>query len=361
MKGNVYPDKSISGFIEKGVITSDTEICKDQIQPSSLDLRSGFGKKIWHMPYSSIPQGDLIRFLDAESTHNFQLTEKRFLHKRGVYIVELEEGLALPEGVSARSNPKSTTGRLDIHTRLLTEEGQVFDNVRESYKGKLFLEVVSNSFDLFLPPGFSFNQIRFFHGFPQSLNQGMLEYLARSEDLLVNSKGRAIPFEEFIQNGAVSLKLDLDPKDPGYIVREDAPPLDLSSNKNSLPFSQYFQKVNLIPNKGLVIGSDLFYLLKSGDGIQIPRDHCAEMLDISTDLGEFRAHYAGFFDPMFRATAVMEVRNSGPPFLLKNGQIISSLNFFALTEPPLKSYGKSRSSYQGQRGVKPAKFFNINK
>ena len=197
MEGNVYHDKAISGFIEKGIITPSTEVDKSQIQPSSLDLRCKFSGKIWHMPYSSLPQGDLVKFLDSESTHDFQLTENRFLHRGSVYVVELEEELVLPEGISARSNPKSTTGRLDIHARLLTENGKVFDNVREGYKGKLLLEIVSNSFDLVLPPGFSFNQMRFFRGLPQTLNQGMLEYLARSEDLLIDSKGKKISSKDF--------------------------------------------------------------------------------------------------------------------------------------------------------------------
>lgn len=361
MCGTVYTDTDISRFIKEGVILSRQRIRKEQVQPSSVDLRCSYGKRVWHMPYSFLPRENLSKFLNSNATHSFEMDRKRFFHKRTIYVIEQEESLNLPEDVLARSNPKSTTGRLDIHARLMTENGQTFDNVRRGYKGKLYLEMISNSFDLYIPPGFSFAQMRFLKdGVP--LEQGVLEYLTRAENLLTTPAGKPISSERFIHDGAVYLTLDLDPKDPGYIARNDAPALDLSSEKNSIPLSKYFQRVNLI-EEGLVIAPESFYLLKSGEVVRIPSDHCAEMVDIETSLGEFRAHYAGFFDPKFTSIAIEEVRNTSKSALLfRDKQSITSLKFFKLIGKPFTTYGeKIKSSYFEQTKVTPAKFFYIDK
>lgn len=359
MKGNVYTDKKIGDFIRDGVILSDNKIDDGQIQPSSLDLRCGFGKKIWHMPYASIPDGNLVDLLNSDSHQTLDLDKKIFLHKNTVYVIELEEKLNLPEEISARSSPKSTTGRIDVHVRLMTEDGMDFDNVRRGYNGKLFLEVVSNSFNLNLQPGYSFNQIRFFDEI-KKLDSGMLEYLARSESLLKKLNGDRINPENYIgNNGEVYIKLNLDSEDKGYVARSDcSETLNLPSEKASLPLSKYFQNV-IFNNDSLVIMPNSFYLLKSKEIANVPKDHCAEMVDISTNLGEFRSHYAGFFDPGWDDIAVMEVRNTSKiPFLLKNDQTISSFSFYKLIGECKNPYGAGiGSNYSGQREIKPAKFF----
>ena len=360
-------DEDIKNFINNGIIESDKEIEdteeKTQIQPSSLDLRCGFDKKIWHLPYSSIPTENLKGFLDSSQTHSFDLTEKRFLHKGAVYVLELEESLNLPSGISAKSSPKSTTGRIDVHTRLLTEDGNDFDNIEEGYDGKLFLEIVSNSMNLYLHPGYSLNQIRFFRGPKTEVNQKTLESLVKLENIMMDAKEKPISPEDYVNGNSLLLTLDLDENDPGYKLREDAPALDFTSEKNSLSLSKYFEKVNLI-NGNLVLNPHSFYLLKSKEIVSIPDDYCAEMVDISTELGEYRAHYAGFFDPGFKETAVMEVRNtSDVPILLRDGQRISSLKFYSLTGKPTRTYGEElKSSYNKQTGkVKAAKFFDMDK
>ena len=362
-EGTVYPDYRIHDFIEKDVVHSNTEINLNekggQIQPASLDLRCGFGKRVWHIPYSSNPSGkNLLDLLESKSTHSFLLDEKRFMHKQNVYIIELEEELNLPSGIFARSNPKSTTGRCDIHVRLLTENGQSFDQVKEGYKGRLFLELVSNSFDLEMSPGFSLNQIRFYRE-NDVLDQKSLRHLARGTPLLFDNNEDPLPRESYVMDGATSLTLDLEPNDLGYKSREDAPKLDLSSEINSLPLSEYFESINLCEG-GIVIIPDSFYLLKSRERSKIPEFYCAEMVDISTDIGEFRAHYAGYFDSGFDSISVLEVRNmSKTSILLNKGQMISSLKFYEMVDKPKTLYGECKNSnYQGQSQVRPAKFFH---
>lgn len=363
MHGRVLVDSEIKDLIREGNITTNSKRINTrrkggQVQPSSLDLRTGFGKNVWHVPYSSIPPGNVLDFLDSESTHSFELSEKRFLHKKSVYVFELEEGLYIPEHMSGRSNPKSTSGRLDVHGRLITENGKGFDDIAEGYNGRLFLELVSNSLDLFVPPGFLFNQVRFFDGVGSRLDQGMLEYLARSEPLLLDGNGKPLDSKEFVREGSVYLTLDLEK--PVYRLKDDAPSVDLSLGKESHPASEYFELVK--PGKeGLRIFPDSFYLMTSREVVRMPEDHCAEMADILTSLGEFRAHYAGFFDPCFNDFATMEVRNTGTTsFLLRHGKPITSLHFYRLNKSPSVTYGEEKgSSYVAGRTF--AKFFDPSK
>lgn len=360
MEGTVFADSEIKKLVKEGHITTSSKRINTrrkggQVQPSSLDLRCGFGKTVWHVPYASIPRGNVIDFLNSEATHEFDLTEKRFLHRRTVYVTELEEDLALPERVSARANPKSTTGRVDIHARLITENGQSFDDVPAGYEGRLFLEIVSGSLDLFLSPGYSFNQLRFFNENGEKLDQGMLEYLARSESLLLDAEGKPLDSKNFIRDGAVYLTADL--TKPVYRLRDDAPTLDLSARRKSYAASSFFERV--IPSKeGLIINPGSFYLLNSQEVVKIPDDHCAEMVDIETELGEFRAHYAGFFDPCFSDFSTMEIRNTGQTsFLLRHDRPVTSLNFYSLNGEPSALYGEKKgSSYFGGRVF--AKFFD---
>ena len=366
MEETVYPDYEIKRFIEQGIVKSRIPINLNdkggQVQPSSLDLRCGFeGKRIWHLPYSSIPpKGNLMDYLDSTCIERpLDLSKKRFMHKHAVYVVELEETLSLPPNISAKSSPKSTTGRCDPHARLMIEGGESFDNIPKGYNGKLFLEVVSNSLDLNLPPGNSLVQLRFRND-NQTLSQEELNQLQK-DDPFLSREGKPIYDGENFHDSAVFLTLNLDRNDPGYKVRDDAPPLDLSSLPQSLPLSDYFEKVKLT-KEGLVTIPGAFFLLKSHEVVKIPQQYCAEMLENITSLGEFRAHYAGYFDPGFNSIAIMEYRNTGKsPFLLRDGQQISALVFSKLTNEPRILYGKDKgSNYLEDNKVRPAKFFYID-
>lgn len=357
MKTGVYSDRDIKKMIESGHLESTVEINqneKGQIQPSSFDLT--IGEHLFCMPYSTIPHTDMDTYLSSRNDYIVDLNKNTFLHPDTIYVAELNESLNLPERVAARANPKSSIGRIDTHVRLLTNQGKSFDEVREGYFGKLYLEICSNTFKLSVPPKTSFNQIRFFDSDVKPLNQEMLEYLVRGNDLLLDENGTSLNIENFLDNDSLFSTINLKGSIPGYVARKDAPKLDLS--KRDLPLSQYFDKVGLV-DEGVIINKDSFYLFGGSEVTKIPTDHCAEMRDIDTKSGEFRAHYAGFFDPNFTANPVLEVRNSGPPFLLRHGQRITSFIYFKLKSNPEEVYGEAKdSNYQGQTGVKPAKYFN---
>jgi dCTP deaminase len=252
MKKGVYPDKEIRQLIEQGVITSSKEIQPSQIQPASIDLT--MGKILYHMPYSSIPKGNVDEFLNTRASYRVDLEKNGFLHKGNIYVAELNESLNLPPNIQAKANPKSSIGRIDVHVRLITEDGRYFDEVPAGYKGKLFLEIYPISFDIILSPNSSLNQIRFFDIETEKLSSGMLGYLSKYETLLTN-KGEKLQEDSFINDDFVQLTLDLSEDTIGYVARHDAPPIDLS--KRDLPLSKYFSKVNIV-NNGIIIQKILF-------------------------------------------------------------------------------------------------------
>lgn len=351
MTPGTYSDTDIKKALALGIVGSNREISEEQIQPSSLDLT--MSNKLWCLPYSSIPRLNMELFLEENSQYAVELRDGTFLHKNVVYIVELNEYLNLPDGVEAKSNPKSSTGRIDIHVRLLTNNGLYFDQVPAGYKGKLYLEIYSQTFDIIASPGISLNQIRIFDLGTKTLDDGMLRYLSRSEKLVIN-EGEGKVDDEVIEHDSVYLTLDLSGEESALIARHDAPPIDL--RRRDLELKSFFEKPNFT-KEGLIISPNSFYILSSKEIISIPIDHCGEMADISTKSGEFRAHYAGFFDPGFCAKAVLEVRNTGAPFLITNGQRIANIKFSKLKSPPIKTYGEGiGSNYQGQK-INPGKFF----
>ncbi len=362
MSVGIYSDKDIKELISNKTIDSGDPIKEKQIQPSSLDLRIGKGRG-YCMPYSSLPCGEknLEAFLKSNSLYSFGVTDNFFLHKNVVYVIPLQENLNLPEYLFGKSNPKSSTGRTDIHVRLLTEGGRSFDNISPGYKGRLWLEAYSRSFDLEVPPGISLSQLRIFDEGSRILDEKELVSIQKEEGILFNrnSKINGKSIIDYIEEGSiVSINLDLGEDVVGYVAKGNAPPVNLGGIQ---PRLEYFDEVRA-RNGEIVIATDSFYVFPSLEVIKVPQDLCAEMADIRTTLGEYRTHYAGFFDPGFRAKANLEVRNFGAPFLLRHGQKIASFVFYRLRRECERSYGEKglQSHYQGQR-VKLAKFFDMDK
>lgn len=358
----VFSDGGLKNLINEKVITSEYSIQENQIQPSSLDLRVDFDKKAFCMPYSSLPpQKDLVEFLKNNCSYEIQpSSESHFLHKGKVYVFPLIEELNLPGHLAARANPKSSTGRTDIHVRLITEQKGSFDNVPAGYKGKLWLEVIPSFFDIRIPPEYSLNQLRIFDKGIKPLSEEELLCEHREKGLLF-SKNRKLSLSNIVSDqigGRVDLGLNLRGKNFGYVTRLDTiKPVNLAQKQ---PASEYFKKISLVNKDRVVFQNNNFYILCSDEIIRIPEDMCAEMVDIDTGLGEFRSHYAGFFDPGFKATAVLELRNYGHPFSMTHKQKVAGFQFYRLKTPSEKIYGSEIGShYQSQKGPKLAKFFEM--
>lgn len=336
-----FQDSELQNLISNNKIISEQEIDDKQIQPASLDLR--VGKEGFCVPYSSLPNGNskLRDYFRNIANYKLNLRKDCFLHKGFIYVFKLNERLNLPDYLEAKCNPKSSIGRIDGHVRAITENTGGFDIIPAGYKGELWLEVYPTSFDFLIREGDTLNQLRIFNSkeikgskLEESLQNYSKRDILRHKDIYLD-----LSEEEFV----------------GYVAKPNSPPVDLS--KRNSPLSEYFDKVGA-KNKEIILQKGLFYLLNSKEIIEIPLEYCAEMSDIHTSLGEYRAHYAGFFDPGFKGQAVLEIRNLGAPFMIKDGQRIAGLNYYPLKSKPQIPYGNKGSHYQNQKGPKLAKFFS---
>ncbi|MFN3228249.1 MAG: 2'-deoxycytidine 5'-triphosphate deaminase [Asticcacaulis sp.] len=326
----ILPHQSLEALAEQAAITSLTPFDTDQIQPASLDLR--LGVRAWRVRASFLPgRRRVLDRLPDVAMHELDLSAGAVLERGCVYIVELQERLALPEGIAARANPKSSTGRVDVFVRLLSDFSSAFDDVRDGYTGPIYLEVAPQTFSVLVRTGTRLNQLR--------LKQGPVSVL-RTLDVGVDLSGPLAGFRARRHAGIINLD-HVDGHDP----RDFWEPLE--------------------PRRGeLLLDPGEFYILASKEAVEIPVLEAAEMLPIDPSVGEFRVHYAGFFDPGFGteeaggkgSRGVLEVRSHETPFLLEDGQTVARLVFEPLTQRPQRLYGQSGSHYQRQ-GLKLSKHF----
>jgi dCTP deaminase len=328
----ILPCQSIEALIDQGAISSAGPWDPDQVQPASLDLR--LGARAWRVRASFLPRRGTVRQRIAEvAMHELDLTKGAVLERGCVYIAELQERLKLPKGISARANPKSSTGRVDVFVRLLSDFGDAFDDVNEGYEGPIYMEIAPQTFSVLVRTGTRLNQLRLKTGEPPRL---------RTESVGVDLTGEIAGFRGRRHAGVV----DLDHVD-GHDPRDFWEPL--------------------YPRDGqLLLDPGEFYILASKGAVEIPVMEAAEMTPIDPSVGEFRVHYAGFFDPGFGtdeahgkgSKGVLEVRSHETPFILEDGQTVARLVYEPLTEKPSRLYGDLGSHYQRQ-GLKLSKHFRV--
>jgi dCTP deaminase len=368
----MLPSQEIRELIAKGsILAPSSTITEKQIQPASLDLR--LGDVAYRVQASFVPQNSTvehgIRELGLKIT-NVDLTRATVFEKGCVYIVPLLEEVNLPDDISAWANPKSSTGRLDIFTRLITDYGIAFEKVRPGYKGRLFAEIASRTFTIAVRAGITLNQLRFIRGKPKP-SERATKALERAEwekdeALVYDEEGN--PEKALIDKQSVKLSVNLRGNDPSEVIaykaRENTPVIDLTNINHYDP--NEFWDVRHDPGKrGLILDPGGFYILASKERLSVPPEWAAEMVSMDQDIGEFRIHYAGFFDPGFGygsndvkgTRAVLEVRAHEVPFLIEHGQIMGRLKYFPLVARPDKIYGvQIGSSYQRQ-GLALSKHF----
>ncbi|MBI4192686.1 MAG: 2'-deoxycytidine 5'-triphosphate deaminase [Betaproteobacteria bacterium] len=333
----------------------------DQFQPASLDLR--LGPVAYRVRASFLPGRDATvedRLKDL-SMHEMDISKGGVLERGCVYIVPLLEHLSLRHRTSAMGNPKSSTGRLDIFTRLITDHGTEFDQVREQYKGPLYAEVSPRTFSVLVRKGSRLNQIRIRRGKPPSTDEDMRRL--QQEHQVVGSTIS----EDEICNG-VPVSVDVRGEESGgligYKAKNHAGLIDIEKIRH-YDVLDYWEPVYAPHRGGLILDPADFYILASRDPVKVPPTHAAEMIAYDTLVGEFRVHYAGFFDPGFGhpdagsegAKAVLEVRSFEVPFVIEHGQVVGRLTYERLTAQPNRLYGQGvKSSYQSQ-GIALSKHF----
>ena len=350
----VLPDATIRDMARTGAITGAPE--DDQLQPASLDLRLGTEAIRVRASFLAGAGTRLSDRLPEFEMHRIDLTAGAVLEKGCVYVVPLQEGLALTETVSAVANAKSSTGRLDLLTRTITDGGEEFDRIAPGYTGPLYAEICPRSFSVLAKTGQRLNQIRFRQG-QAGLSDDALRAL-HAEESLVNGPAH-------IDHG-LGFSVDLKPAQGdlvGYRAKPHTGVVDLAKIGGHDP-RDYWEEVRTDRGR-IILDPGAFYILVSREAVTIPPAFAAEMAPYLAMVGEFRVHYAGFFDPGFGhasaggqgARGVLEVRCHEAPFVLEHGQIVGRLIYERMAAPPDRLYGAGLSSnYQGQ-GLKLSKHF----
>jgi len=348
-------DAIASGVINAGGFT----IPEANAQPASLDLR--LGETAYRIRCSFLPGNQTV-----ERKLEDYVIDELDLHRRGAvletnrpYLIPLKERLALPPGVRAKANPKSSIGRIDVFTRVITDEGQQFDEIVAGYEGPLYLEVVPLSFAVRLREDLTLNQLRLSVGRTMLTDDEVRDFHADEHPLLF-SGGEPVPVEKLALADGMLLGLDLrgDPsRKVGYRARENAPLLDLTSEQPIDP-EPFWEPVHNEEGDRIVLSPQKFYLLMSNEAVSIPPELASEMTAYDPTNGELRTHYAGFFDPGFGfdpegprdgSRAALEVRAHDVPFVIEHGQRVCKLTFDRMLEAPRSLYGEAiGSSYQRQ-------------
>ena len=335
-------------------------IQENQYQPASLDLR--LGSAAYRVRASFLPGKDATveKKLEDLAMHKMDIANGAVLERGCVYIVPLLEGLSLRKRTSAMGNPKSSTGRLDIFTRLITDHGTEFDRVRDAYSGPLYAEVSPRTFSVLVRKGSRLNQIRIRRGNPPSSDTAMRRLLEEHqvvESITGNQIRDGVPVTVDVQGDKSGGII-------GYKARSHAGLIDVDKVRH-YEVLDYWEPVHAPRRGGLVLDPADFYILASREAVNVPPTHAAEMLAFDTLMGDFRVHYAGFFDPGFGhpdaggegSRAVLEVRSFEVPFVIEHGQVVGRLAYELLMAPPARLYGSGvKSSYQRQ-GIALSKHF----
>lgn len=358
----VQPHQIIREYVRAGNIIAAEPIAPEQIQPASIDLRLGRSAYRVRASFLPGPGSDVLRKVEAMDAYHIDLSHGAVLETGKVYVIPLQESLALPQHVRGFANPKSTTGRLDVLTRLITDNGTVFDQIEPGYKGRLYLEVAPQTFSVVVRPGTRLNQVRFQRGTGIALGGGALRRLYRDGEL-------ARPFDDKhpLADNLIPVTIDLKGAGSGSIIgyraRRFTDRIDLDL-KGRYDWQDYWEPIYFRKESSLTLNPGEFYILATREEVRVPVDLAAEMVAYETRSGEYRVHYAGFFDPGFGcdpsgrgSRAVLEVRSHDVPFILEHGQLVAWLRYEKMADRPAQVYGQGIGSNYQSQGLALAKQF----
>ena len=352
----VLPGQAIRELVASGAITAKLPVTDAQVQPASLDLRLGTVAYRVRASFLAGHGRSVAERLQEFEMHRVDLTAGAVLEKGCVYVIPLMEGLALPQGITAVANAKSSTGRLDLLTRTITDGGTEFDRIAAGYSGPLYAEVCPRSFSVLVRPGMRLNQIRFRSG----------QAVVSDAELLALHRRETLVTGEAVISDGLGFSVDLRPESGdlvGYRAKPHTGVIDLD-RIGHYPAAEFWEEVRTRDGR-IILDPGAFYILVSREAVTIPPDYAAEMAPYLAMVGEFRVHYAGFFDPGFGhaeaggagSRGVLEVRCHEAPFVLEHGQVVGRLVYEHMAARPDTLYGREiASNYQGQ-GLKLAKQF----
>ncbi len=356
----ILPFQAINNMVREHEIWSKSEILADQIQPASIDLR--LGPTAWRVRASFLPGPDstVLDKMQQLDAYPVDISAGAVLERGCVYVVPLLEALNLKSGVIAFANPKSSTGRLDILTRLIGDRSGNFDRLERGYQGPLYVEIAPRTFSVVVRAGSRLNQLRFRRGSPV-IAASELQRLHDSGQLVFSDDNA----QDFTERKMLRLSVDLHGGGKGgligYRAKKHTDRIDLEKIAHYDPMD-FWEPIHYQRDPPLILDPNDFYILVTKEAVRIPPDYAAEMVAYDTSVGEFRVHYAGFFDPGFGwgdavSKAVLEVRSHEVPFTLEDGQTVGWLQYERMAGKPDRLYGTGlKSNYQGQ-GLALAKQF----
>ena len=348
----------IAALAEQGQVRAAQPFAPGQIQPASLDLRLGAVAYRVRASFLPGPGTAVVRRIAELKLHEFPLGGGAVLETGCVYIVPLIESLALAPDIAAATNPKSSTGRLDVFTRVIADETRGFDRVAPGYHGPLYAEISPKTFPVLVREGSRLSQLRLRHG-DAILNAEALRAL--------HARERLVDRAEAVMGEAVAVSVDLSGAGGGIVgfrAKRHTAVIDVE-RRAAYDIADFWEPIAARADQSLILDPDEFYILASTEAVQVPPDYAAEMVPFDPLVGEFRVHYAGFFDPGFGyagaggrgARAVLEVRSREVPFILEHGQIVGRLVYEKMLARSDQLYGTDiGSNYQAQ-GLKLSKHF----
>jgi dCTP deaminase len=355
----IFSQRLIGDLARAGAIKQAWPFDDDQIQPASLDARLGSVAYRIRASFLPGPDATVADKLADLTLHKIDLTSGAVLETGCVYLIPLAEQLSLPSDVEAIANPKSSTGRIDLFTRVIVDRARAFDTIPAGYSGPLYLEVSPRTFPVLVRPGSRLSQLRF--------RRGQVR-LSDAEHAALHAQWKIVDQAVPVLDGGLTLSIDLAGAEGlvGYRAKRHSGVIDVDK-KAAHAVEDFWEPIRLKPHRGLILDPDEFYILVSREAVHVPPDYAAEMVPIDPLVGEFRVHYAGFFDPGFGhaaaggtgARAVLEVRSREVPFILDHGQTIGRLVYERMAERPGQLYGElATSNYQAQ-GLKLSKHFRM--
>ena len=354
----ILPAQAIRVLLSSGALKLAQPLADGQLQPASIDLRLGTSAYRVRASFLPGPNAKIADKISDLKLHEIDLTQGAVLETGCVYIVPLLESLNLPELVAGATNPKSSTGRLDVFTRVIADGVPAFDQVPFGYTGPLYAEICPQTFPIIARTGSKLTQLRLRVGNPRE-DDTSLRALHESQTLV---SGQTADIED-----GIALSVDLVGNDQGlvgYRAKRHTGAVDIDVS-GACDAREFWEPISAHGRDRLVLDPDQFYILASKEAVHIPPTHAAEMTPFNPLVGEFRVHYAGFMDPGFGhaaaggggARVVLEVRSHKVPFILEDGQIVGRLVYERLIEPPETLYGEGLGSNYQAQGLKLSKHF----
>ncbi len=365
----ILPYQALNAMRRNHEIFAVPDILSDQVQPASIDLRLGTVAYRVRASFLPGPQSTVMERIQQLDGYAIDLSSGAVLEKGCVYVVPLLESLKLSPGITGFANPKSSTGRLDILTRLITDRSTAFDQIERGYDGPLYVEIAPRTFSVVVRTGTRLNQARFRRGTPSLANTELLRLHKEGQLVSVGETGEPDTVDERqnIKEKLVGVTIDLQGKGPGTLVgyraKKHTDRIDVEKIAHYDP-EDFWEPIHSHRDLAIILNPDDFYILVTREAVGVPPDLAAEMVAYDTTVGEFRVHYAGFFDPGFGwdssaggSKAVLEVRSHEVPFMLEHGQTVGWLRYEPMAARPDRLYGSGIGSNYQNQGLQLAKQF----